>query len=117
MTVTKSPRYFLGMGPWTVAIWLIVLQVLDAITTLVGVHTLGGIEANPILANVVHNIPWLFVLLKVALCGVLATFVPWSVRRSYKMSRIWGALAMFYVVVVTNNITQIGISLAYATTP
>jgi len=83
-----------------VILWLFgVLQVLDWVSTL-AVLNAGGVEGNPIMAQVVGN-PLLFAVVK-----VLSVVVVWAALRLRPrlVAPVVVVLCVFYSVVVVNNL-------------
>lgn len=81
-------------------LWLFgVLQVLDWVSTL-AVLNAGGVEGNPIMAQVVGN-PLLFAVVK-----VLSVVVVWAALRLRPrlVAPVVVVLCVFYSVVVVNNL-------------
>jgi len=77
-----TPRQFVWLR--RIVLMVVVLNALDAMLTLIWVWQERAIEANPLMANLVHNNPLLFVIVKMALV-VLGTIFLWR-RRGNKFA-------------------------------
>lgn len=75
---------------------VIILNAIDAILTIIWIWLDKAIEANPLMANLVHNDPVLFVVVKMALVG-LGTFFLWRMRRhKFAVITIFGVFLVYY---------------------
>jgi hypothetical protein len=68
---------------------VLVLNLLDAIFTIIVVVTHRAVEANPMMADLVQDSPWLFMVVKLALVS-LGSYLLWKLRR-----RVFSVLAIF----------------------
>ena len=73
-----TPQQFVWLR--RIVLTVIVLNAIDAVLTLIWVWRGKAVEANPIMADLVHNNPLLFVIVKMALVA-LGTFFLWRLRR------------------------------------
>ncbi len=92
----------------------IVLQLLDLTTTLfIIAHTSTAVEANPIMKFVLDTPGgmWSFAALKLTVCGILTWIIPRSLKDSPGCAWTWRALAIFYLVVIFNNL--IGVAMIF----
>lgn len=89
-------------------VWIhVILQILDLLTTLfIVTHTHSSVEANPLVRWMLEapNGFYYFAGIKLVACVVLAFMVPFSMKRSPGCAWIWRALAILYLMVVTNNL-------------
>lgn len=75
---------------------VVILNAIDAALTLIWVWQDKAVEANPMMANLVHNDPVLFVIVKMALVG-LGTFFLWRLRRhKFAVITIFGVFLVYY---------------------
>ena len=96
------------------AVTHIVLQLLDLVTTLfVVLHTSTALEVNPIMRFVLDTPGgmWWFAALKLTVCGILTWIIPKSLEDSPGCAWIWRILAVFYLIVVLNNL--IGVAMIF----
>ena len=82
---------------------IIVLQVLDAASTVWFLGTTNLVEANPVLAKLFELVEPLVVLL--TLKGVFAVAI-WMYQDSFAIEALWAVTAL-YVAVVINNVRLI----------
>ena len=89
---------------------LAVLQVLDLVTTLVGLR-LGAAEANPVARGLLGLGTGAFVALKIALAGLVVAFIPMmeEERRPLRAATSVSAVAVagFAVVVALNVVAAV----------
>ena len=79
---------------------IFVMNVLDAFMTLVWVYTGRAVEANVFIADLVHNYPQTFVLVKL-LVVAFASFVLWRLRkRPLAVIAIFAAFLSYYFLVI-----------------
>jgi len=71
---------------------VIALNLIDAVLTIIWVHSGRATEANPLLAELVNNTPLLFVLVKMSLV-VSASYLLWRHRR--RASAVIGIFMVF----------------------
>ena len=77
---------------------VLVLNLFDAIFTLVWVHAGLAREANPLLANVLSDFPLLFALAKIALVG-LGSLLLWRNRdRALAVIGIFAVFLVYYLI-------------------
>lgn len=96
-TIQRRWRYFLA---------LLILQVLDVVTTL-AVLDQGGFEGNPIMRVIAHGDPWRFLAVKVGAAIVVGGLVMLSPEdRSIDRSLLY--VILMYVGVVGWNTYLIG---------
>lgn len=90
--------------------WVILFNVLDVFTTLIGIYLLGATEKNPI-ANLV-GLEGLFVI------KFFAVLISIYVIEKYKLYKLWVALLIACVplIAVIWNTTNIIVEIVYATT-
>jgi len=103
-----TPRQFVWLRRIVLAV--IVLNAIDAVLTLMWVWRGRAIEANPIMADLVHNNPLLFVLVKMVLAG-LGTFFLWRLRRrKFAVISIFGIFLVYYYLLLYHlNAMNIGL--------
>jgi len=73
---------------------IIILNLLDAVLTMLWVHTGLAREANPLLQPIVHNHVLLFIIVKIAL-GSLSTWFLWQYRQ--RALAVIGTFSVFIV--------------------
>jgi uncharacterized protein DUF5658 len=79
---------------------VLVLNLLDAIFTIVVVVTHRASEANPMMADLVHNDPWLFMIVKLTLVS-LGSYLLWRLRkRAFAVLAIFLAFFVYYLVLL-----------------
>ncbi len=82
----------------TVLFMAVVTNSLDLVATSLGIHWLGNREGNPLLAGLVHQHWWVFVLVKGAV-------IPLLIYRLYRYRASSPALATFGMGLVTVALT------------
>ncbi|MFT4310772.1 MAG: DUF5658 family protein [Candidatus Woesearchaeota archaeon] len=98
-------------------ITLIILNVLDSLTTFIGVHLIDGIgEGNPVVLSFVHNV-WIFIAIKVFFITFMLTCaLLYLLHIHHAFPKLWenevgvsvAALGVgFYSMVVINNMVLI----------
>lgn len=93
-----TAEHFRWLG-WVVKA-LLVLNLLDAILTLIWIGTGAAEEANPLLAELVVHHPILFVMAKLGLVGG-ASFLLWRHRyRPLAVVAIFGSFGLYYAILV-----------------
>ena len=89
-----TPQHYVWLR--RIVLTVIVLNAMDAVLTLIWVWQGSAIEANPMMANLVHNNPLLFVIVKMALVA-LGTVVLWRLRRyKFAVVSIFGVFLVYY---------------------
>jgi uncharacterized membrane protein len=86
---------------------IVLLQVVDLVTTDIGVNHLGASEMNPIVSMVVHNVLY-FTLFKLGITSILIWAFERCRKRSMKDFKI--LMIIYYVtmgLVIINNISYI----------
>ncbi len=79
-----------------IVLTVIVLNAIDAVLTLIWVWRGAAIEANPMMANLVHNNPLLFVIVKMILVGLGSIFLWRLRRRKFAVVSIFGVFLVYY---------------------
>ena len=79
-----------------IVIAILVLNVLDAVLTLIWIRTGAATEANPLLAQLAHEQPVLFIVVKFALVG-LGSWLLWRFRkRPMSVASVFIAFLVYY---------------------
>lgn len=79
---------------------ILVMNVLDACMTLVWIYTGRAVEANLFIADLVHNFPQTFVLVKL-LVVAFGSFLLWRLRkRPLAVISIFAAFLAYYFLVI-----------------
>ncbi len=79
-----------------IVITILVLNVIDAVLTLIWINTGLATEANPLLAELAHKNPAMFVVVKFSLVG-LGSWLLWRLRkRRMSVAAIFVAFLAYY---------------------
>jgi len=79
---------------------IVILNLLDAVLTIVWVHTGLGREANPLLQPLVHHYVVLFIAMKIAL-GSLGAWLLWECRqRAFAVIGTFSVFMAYYAVLL-----------------
>ena len=96
------------LTPFQLASLHVVLQMLDMLTTLYLVDKLGlDVEFNPVMRWLMAGGYPSFIAAKIAGACMLATVIPFSLRRSPGYAWVWRWLAILYFAVVLNNLLNV----------
>lgn len=106
-------RELFVLSPFWLTTSLIILQLLDCVTTLFVTLTIGHnrMESNPIIRFVLdhpNGAEW-FAAIKVTACVLMAVIVPWSLRISPGYAWVWRAVAIGYLAIVLGNFVGVAI--------
>lgn len=90
--------------------WVLVLNVLDAVLTLVWIYRGTAVEANPLLQRLAHTYPVTFVAAKLALVS-LGSLLLWRLRRS--ATAVVGIFVVFivYYFILVVHLRAMGLNL------
>jgi len=89
-----TPKQFVWLR--RIVLTVIILNAIDAMLTLIWVWRGRAIEANPMMANLVHNNPLLFVIVKMALVALGTVFLWRLRRRKFAVISIFGVFLVYY---------------------
>lgn len=109
MTIVLQYKLFV-LSATQLVVTHIVLQLLDLVTTLfVILHTSTSLEVNPVIRFIL-NTPggmWWLTALKLVMCGILWWMIPKSLEDSPSYAWVWRGMAIFYLIVVLNNLVAV----------
>ncbi len=93
-----TPQQFVWLR--RIILGVIILNALDAFLTLIWVWHGHAVEANPMMANLVHTNPLLFVIVKMALVA-LGSFLLWRFRKNkFAVITIFMTFLVYYYILL-----------------